>query len=118
MKKIVLFLTTVVLGVHTLSAQMLETASFAESVSRCFVDHYMGGGVQEKLYLVTDKPYYSAGDKIYYSIFLVNSIFFDRYPSSRFVYVELIDAMGNVAPKADGRVWSFFECHYTLYEDE
>ena len=55
--------------------------------------------MQEKLYLATDKPYYSAGDTIYYSIFLVNSIFFDRYPSSRFVYVELIDAMGNIVSR-------------------
>ena len=99
MKKIVLFLATVALGLHSLSAQMLETTSFAESVSRCFVDYYTGGGAQEKLYLTTDKPYYSAGDKIYYSIFLVNSIFFDRYPSSRFVYVELIDAMGNIVSR-------------------
>lgn len=94
---LLLLVATCVVGVS--SAQLLEKSSFAEEMSRCFVDYYTGGGAQEKLYLATDRPYYSAGDTIYYSIFLVNSIFFDRYTASRFVYVELIDAMGRIVTR-------------------
>ena len=98
MRKFVLWLVAVCI-VNVASAQLLEKSSFAEEMSRCFVDYYTGGGMQEKLYIATDKPYYSAGDKIYYSIFLINSIFFDRYTASRFVYVELIDAMGRIVTR-------------------
>lgn len=94
---LLLLVATCVVGVS--SAQLLEKSSFAEEMSRCFVDYYTGGGAQEKLYLATDRPYYSAGDTIHYSIFLVNSIFFDRYTASRFVYVELIDAMGRIVTR-------------------
>ena len=87
-----------------LSAQELaktntEPINFPEFVSSSFINYYTTGGVQEKLYVVTDKPYYSAGDTIYFSAFLVNSIYFNRTTDSRFLYAELIDATGNVVSR-------------------
>ena len=99
MKRLFLSLMALASMFNIATAQLLEGPSFAEEISRGFVDYHAEGGLQEKLYLATDKPYYSAGDTIYYSIFLVNSIFFDRSTSSRFVYVELIDATGNIVSR-------------------
>ena len=67
---------------------------FADFVTSSFINYYATGGVQEKLYLITDKPYYSAGDKIFFSAFLVNSIYFHNTTETRYIYVELIDATG------------------------
>ena len=97
------------------SAQALSKAnqaptpvSFSSFVTNSFINYYTTGGVQEKLYLITDKPFYSAGDTIYFSAFLVNSIYFNRSTDTKFIYVELIDATGNVTHRlrvmgSDGR---------------
>ena len=68
-----------------LSAQSLSNANsqmhipnFSDFVTSSFINYYTTGGIQEKLYMVTDKPFYSAGDTIYFSVFLVNSIYFNR----------------------------------------
>ena len=58
-------------------AQALASANpaqptFSDFVMNNFINHYKTGGIHEKLYMVTDKPYYSAGDTIYFSAFLVN----------------------------------------------
>jgi|GEM_PF-3502841 len=45
---------------------------------------------QEKVYLHTDKPYYSAGEDIWFKTYLVNATTHLPYTKSRFVYVELI----------------------------
>ncbi len=86
---------------QTISAQALSAMngvqnSFTDFVTSSFINYYTTGGIQEKLYVVTDKPFYSAGDKIYFSVFLVNSIYFNRTTDTKFIYVELIDATGNV----------------------
>lgn len=88
----------------SLSAQSLNKANqepinFSSFITNCFINYYTTGGVQEKLYLITDKPFYSAGDTIYFSVFLVNSIYFNRTTDSKFIYVELIDATGNVTDR-------------------
>ena len=97
----------------TVSAQALSAMNhtqtgFTDFVTRSFINYYTTGGMQEKLYVVTDKPYYSAGDTIYFSAFLVNSIYFGRNTDTKFIYVELIDATGNVVSRlrvrgTDGR---------------
>ena len=94
-------------------AQALASANptqptFSDFVMNNFINHYKTGGIHEKLYMVTDKPYYSAGDTIYFSAFLVNSIYFSRTTETRYIYVELIDAVGDVVNRmrlqgSDGR---------------
>lgn len=85
----------------TISAQALSSANntqtgFSDFVTSSFINYFSRGGVQEKLYLATDKPYYSAGDTIYFSAFLVNSIYFNNTTDTNFIYVDLIDGIGNI----------------------
>ena len=89
----------VVVSAQRLPVPNTPQVSFVDFVTSSFVNYYINGGVQEKLYVITDKPYYSAGDTIYFSAFLVNSIYFARTTDTKFIYVELIDATGNVVSR-------------------
>jgi hypothetical protein len=51
---------------------------------------------QEKIYVQTDKPYYIAGEKIFFRIFLLNAATNQSVWYSRYVYVELINPVDTV----------------------
>ena len=51
---------------------------------------------QEKVYLQTDKPYYSAGEDIWFKGYLVNATTLVPATLSQFVYVELINKLDTV----------------------
>lgn len=51
---------------------------------------------QEKVYVHTDKPYYSAGEDIWFKAYLVNASTHRQTTKSQFVYVELIDKSDSV----------------------
>ena len=112
----VTWLLAIMLAPLPLSAQSLDkentmSMNFSSFVTNSFINYYTTGGVQEKLYVVTDKPFYSAGDTIYFSAFLVNSIYFNRTTDTKFIYVELIDATGNAVHRmrvmgSDGRYFN------------
>ena len=92
------------LSAYTLKAQSLTTEDeslpeFTKQASAAFIDYYKHGGLQEKLYLVTDRPYYSAGDNIYFSAFLLHSIFMTPLDGSSFIYVELISSDGDLVTR-------------------
>lgn len=99
----ILMLPSVALAQQNAQAQQAQaqpttvnaSIGFTEFVTSSFINYYATGGVQEKLYLITDKPYYSAGDKIFFSAFLVNSIYFHNTTDTRYIYVELVDATGS-----------------------
>lgn len=112
MRRFFSFVSLIAIGLTTLVAaqerpdrrttgntEVTPPVSFSQSMSTMFYEHYKEGGVQEKLYMVTDKPYYSAGDKIYFSAFLINSIFFEKSTPSSFIYVELVDANGSIVSR-------------------
>ncbi len=77
------------------SAQVLAS-DFRTTAAKAFTSYYNNGGIQEKLYLITDKPYYSAGESIYFSAFLLNPVRFTPAVESSFLYVELISADGRL----------------------
>ncbi len=52
--------------------------------------------LQEKVYVHTDKPYYSAGEEIWFKAYLVNATTNEPNALSRYVYVELIDKLDSV----------------------
>lgn len=54
---------------------------------------------QEKVYVQTDKPYYSAGENIWLKGYLVNATTHLPKSYSRFLYVELIDKGNNVVSR-------------------
>ncbi len=72
---------------------------FRAQTEQAFLDYYRQIGLQEKLYLVTDKPYYSAGESIYFSAFLLHPIRFTPAVESSFLYVELISADGRLVSR-------------------
>ena len=78
------------------SAQAPAAEDFRTATSKAFLEYYKHGGVQEKLYLITDKPCYSAGEKVYFSAFLLNPLRFTPAIESAFLYVELISADGRL----------------------
>jgi len=51
---------------------------------------------QEKVYLHTDKPYYSAGESIWFKAYATNAATHIPDTKSKFVYVELINAFDSV----------------------
>jgi len=51
---------------------------------------------QEKVYLQTDKPYYSAGEEIWFKGYLVNATTLKPTAYSKFMYVELISKLDSV----------------------
>lgn len=55
--------------------------------------------LQEKLYLQTDKPYYSAGEDIWFKGYLVSASTHQLTPMSRFIYVELVDKMDSIVQR-------------------
>lgn len=46
---------------------------------------------QEKIYVHTDKPYYAAGDTIWFRVYLADAVTNENVHRSRYVYVELLD---------------------------
>ncbi len=50
----------------------------------------------EKVYLQTDKPYYSAGEDIWFKGYLVNAAILLPNSQSRYIYVELIDKSDSI----------------------
>ena len=61
---------------------------------------------QEKLYLHLDKPYYAAGERIYWKGYLVDAVSHIPYTKSNFIYVELIDRDDKVISKYKVRRYS------------
>ena len=52
---------------------------------------------QEKIHVMTDKPYYITGDTIWMRAFVVNAVNHQPVYASKFVYVELLSPMNEVA---------------------
>ena len=71
-----------------------DTRTFQQRVYDDYMEFYRNGGIFEKLYLMTDKPYYSAGETIFFSGFLVHATLFTRFSDSEFIYAELISPEG------------------------
>lgn len=80
----------------SVSFAQLASGDFRAQTERAFLDYYQQVGLQEKLYVVTDKPYYSAGESIYFSAFLLHPLTFKPAVGSAFIYVELISADGRL----------------------
>ena len=73
--------------------------SFAQQVYDDYTEFYRNGGVFEKLYLATDKPYYSAGETLYFSGFLVHATLLTRFSDTEFIYAELISPEGRLVER-------------------
>ncbi len=72
-----------------------DSTIFGEEIYRHLADFYHKH-TTEKLYLVTDKPYYSAGEKLWFKGFLLDAATLKRDLVSRYIYVELVDQQDSV----------------------
>ena len=73
---------------------------------------------QEKIYVQTDKPYYSAGEEIWFKGFLVNATSLEPTTLSQFMYVELIDKRDSVYSRVKIKRTSFgFNGHILLHPE-
>ena len=73
--------------------------NFVEQLRDDYTEFYQKGGVFEKLYLMTDKPYYSAGETLYFSGFLVHATLLTRISATEFIYAELISPEGRLVER-------------------
>ncbi len=69
--------------------------AFTGGVFEKFIGYYERG-IDEKVYVQTDKPYYIAGDTLWFKAWVVNGITLIPSPFSKYVYVELIDRLDSV----------------------
>jgi hypothetical protein len=75
-------------------AQSIQDESFVQNAIhqfQCFNQFPV-----EKVYLQTDKPYYSAGENIWYAAYLVDGMTLQPITASLYVYVELINQSDSV----------------------
>jgi hypothetical protein len=76
---------------------------------------------QEKLYLHLDKPFYAAGDNVWFKAYLIEASFHSLDSQSRVVYVELIDNNHTVFKRqmlftSGGVTFGDFQLPDTLHE--
>jgi len=57
---------------------------------------YSMNSYREKMYMQTDKPYYSSGEQIWFKAYLVNATTHHTDIQSEYIYVELADKSDSV----------------------
>ena len=65
------------------------------------LEDYLAYYTPEKVYVHHDKPYYSAGDTIWFSTYLTHGISHMATAPSKLVYVELVNGEGEVLSRRD-----------------
>ncbi len=75
-----------------------KNQEFTEEIVSNFKD-YLLQSIEEKVYLQTDKPYYSAGENIWFKGYLVNAVTLQPQSLSQYLYVELINRMDSVVSR-------------------
>lgn len=84
-------------------------------------EKYNDERVQEKVYLHTDKPYYAAGDDIWFKAYVFDAKTLGPTPKSNLLYVEFLDQKDKVRNRikislAAGTGWGNFTLPDTLKE--
>ena len=86
--------TFLMLNCSLMNAQSAAKDDFTANAIRYF--QQFAKVPYEKLYLQLDKPYYSAGENIWYSGYLMDGINSTLSPYSNYIYVELINKSDSV----------------------
>lgn len=81
-----------------ISAADLDYSSYSNLITSRF-DAYQRKAIEEKVYLHTDKPYYSAGENIWFKAYLVKAINNAPAAYSKYIYVELINRLDSVVTR-------------------
>lgn len=73
----------------------LNHLTYSDLITSRF-DAYQRRSLGEKIYMQTDKPYYSAGENIWFKAYLVNATNNTATAYSKYIYVELINRLDSV----------------------
>lgn len=78
--------------------EVAESDSFGDKVLKRFYNFYTTG-VQEKLYIHNDKPYYCAGDTLWFKGYVSNAITGVPSDFSKYIYVELRNSIDSLVSR-------------------
>ncbi|MDR3652187.1 MAG: TonB-dependent receptor plug domain-containing protein [Paludibacter sp.] len=98
MRNIIIFIGLFLSLSIRLNAENNIEPDFAQLIANRFSKQWVSS-LQEKVYLQTDKPYYSAGENIWFKCYLVNATTLEPNALSQFIYVELIDKSDSVVSR-------------------
>ena len=116
MRKIILpilFVLFLTFSEFVYSIDNIET-KFGQLINARFTSQWMDAP-QEKIYVQTDKPYYSAGEDLWFKGYLVNETTLEPTTLSQFIYVELSDKKDSVFYRVKIKRNSFgFDGHLKL----
>ena len=113
LQRVSFLLLVISLSFYTKSAYA-QVPSFAEKIATRFDKQWINLP-QEKVYIQTDKPYYSAGEEIWFKGYLVNATTLMPNALSQFIYVELISKADTVLSRVKIKRDSLgFEGHIKL----
>ncbi len=93
MKRLTLLLTAII-AVATVAAQQLPQDRLLDGFARMYAN-----SIQEKVYLMTDKPYYSAGERIWLRGWVVDAVSHTGQTPTNYLYVDLVDAGDNLVQR-------------------
>ncbi len=89
-----LLVTLVVFTTFQLSAQEPDIKTIAKRFAELW--HY---NPQEKVYVHTDKPYYNAGETMWFNAYVLNAATHKPDSKSRFVVLELVDETDSIVTR-------------------
>lgn len=81
----------------SIASNHLDSQNLKEGITNYY--HSLSQYPQEKLYLHLDKPYYAAGERIYWKGYLIDAISHMPRTQSNFIYIELVDRSNEIVNK-------------------
>lgn len=93
MKRLFILLTTL-MATATATAQQIPQDRLLDGFARMYAN-----SLQEKVYVMTDKPYYSAGERIWIRGWVVDAVSHTGQTPTNYLYVDLIDAGDNLVQR-------------------
>ena len=93
MKRLFILLITLI-AAATATAQQIPQDRLLDGFARMYAN-----SLQEKVYVMTDKPYYSAGERIWIRGWVVDAVSHTGQTPTNYLYVDLIDAGDNLVQR-------------------
>lgn len=93
MKRLFILLITLITAA-TATAQHTPQDRLLDGFARMYAN-----SLQEKVYVMTDKPYYSAGERIWLRGWVVDAVSHTGQTPTNYLYVDLIDAGDNLVQR-------------------
>ena len=98
MKKSIIFGFALIFSINLFAQESASDASIPKTNETAIthLTNQIKNFPQEKIYLHIDKPYYSAGERIWFRAYMVHATVHTPFYFSRYLYVELLNAHNEV----------------------